>query len=141
MAATALPVMPWLARQARYRCHGYTSATSPDRPANLYVREDQILPRLAALAISQAGSSGWLRCTKQAIVQVTSPAQAAELTDQHGPTTSRPSTTWPRGPCGRTSRTPSPSPSARSASHPAVSESQKGGQRSASAATAAGGSG
>jgi hypothetical protein len=83
MAATALPVMPWLARQARYRCHGYTSATSPDRPANLYVREDQILPRLAALAISQAGSSGWLRCTKQAIVQVTSPAQAAELIDQH----------------------------------------------------------
>jgi site-specific DNA recombinase len=75
----------WSNGKPAYRCrHGYTSATgpSPDRPANLYVREDQILPRLAALAILQAGSSGCLRGTKQAIVQVTSPAQAAELIDR-----------------------------------------------------------
>ena len=53
----------WSNGKPAYRCrHGYTSATgpSPDRPANLYVREDQILPRLAALAILQAGSSGCL---------------------------------------------------------------------------------
>jgi site-specific DNA recombinase len=50
----------WSNGKPAYRCrHGHTSATgsSPDRPANLYVREDHILPRLAALAILQAGSS------------------------------------------------------------------------------------
>ena len=75
----------WSNGRPAYRCrHGYTSATgsSPDRPRNLYVREDQILPRLAALAILQAGSSSCLRGTKRAIVQVTSPAQAAELIDR-----------------------------------------------------------
>ena len=44
----------WSYGRAAYRCrHGYTSATVPDpaRPKNAYVREDQILPRLAALAI------------------------------------------------------------------------------------------
>ncbi len=75
----------WSNGKPAYRCrHGYTSATRPDpgRPKNLYVREDQILPRLAALAILQAGSSSCPRGTKQATVQVTSPAQAAELIDR-----------------------------------------------------------
>jgi hypothetical protein len=75
----------WSNGKPAYRCrHGYTSATgsSPDRLRNLYVREDQILPRLAALAILQAGSSSCPRGTKQATVQVTSPAQAAELMDR-----------------------------------------------------------
>jgi site-specific DNA recombinase len=43
-----------------YRCrHGYTTATrlSPDRPKNLYIREEQILARLAALAIILASES------------------------------------------------------------------------------------
>jgi hypothetical protein len=38
---------------AAYRCrHGHTTATRPDpaRPGNAYIREDQILPRLPALA-------------------------------------------------------------------------------------------
>jgi site-specific DNA recombinase len=75
----------WSNGKPAYRCrHGYTSATgsSPDRPKNLYVREDQILPRLAALAILQAGSRSCPRGTRQATVQVTSPAQAAELIDR-----------------------------------------------------------
>ena len=44
----------WSNGKPAYRCrHGYTSATrpSPARPKNLYVREDKILPRLAALAL------------------------------------------------------------------------------------------
>src|ERR1700733_2312452 len=45
----------WSYGRPAYRCrHGYASATSPapDRPKNTYVREDQILPHLAAIAIS-----------------------------------------------------------------------------------------
>ncbi len=47
-------------RPAYRRRHGYASATSPDpdRPKNTYVREDQILPHLAALAILLAGHAG-----------------------------------------------------------------------------------
>jgi site-specific DNA recombinase len=48
----------WSNGKPAYRCrHGYTSATRPDpaRPKNLYVREDQVLPCLAALAILHAG--------------------------------------------------------------------------------------
>ncbi len=44
----------WSNGRPAYRCrHGYTSATQPDpgRPKNVYVREDQIMSRLAALAI------------------------------------------------------------------------------------------
>jgi hypothetical protein len=65
-----------------YRCrHGYTSATSPDhgRPKNTYVREDQILPHLAAMAILLAGDSqAWGPGT----VQVTAAAQTAGLIDR-----------------------------------------------------------
>ena len=44
----------WSNGKPAYRCrHGYTSATGgdPARPKNAYIREDQILPRLPALAI------------------------------------------------------------------------------------------
>jgi site-specific DNA recombinase len=68
-----------------YRCrHGYTSATGPDpgRPKNLYVREDQIPPRLAALAILQANDGKVPRSRKQRRAQVTAPAHAADLIDR-----------------------------------------------------------
>jgi hypothetical protein len=43
----------WANQRTGYRCrHGHTSATPrPDRPRNAYVREDDILPHLPALAI------------------------------------------------------------------------------------------
>jgi site-specific DNA recombinase len=44
----------WANNRAAYRCrHGYSSASTPDpaRPRNLYIREDRILPHLAALHI------------------------------------------------------------------------------------------
>ena len=44
----------WSNGKPAYRCrHGYTSATRPDRrrPKNTYIREDRILPHLAAIAI------------------------------------------------------------------------------------------
>ncbi len=67
------------------RCrHGYTSAThpGPNRPKNLYVREDQILPRLAALAILHTGGGHAPRGRKRAHAQTTAPAQAAHLIDR-----------------------------------------------------------
>ena len=48
----------WSHGRAAYRCrYGYTSADDPDpaRPKNTYLREDQILPHLAALSILLAG--------------------------------------------------------------------------------------
>jgi len=74
----------WSNGKPAYRCrHGYTSATSPDprRPKNLYVREDQILPRLAALAILLADHDQARKHPKRRATQVTAPAQAAELID------------------------------------------------------------
>ena len=44
----------WSNGKPAYRCcHGYTSAAGPEpgRSPNAYVREDQILPHLAAIAI------------------------------------------------------------------------------------------
>jgi hypothetical protein len=75
----------WSNGKPAYRCrHGYTSAagSSPGRPKNLYVREDQILPRLAALAILHADRSHSPQRREQASAQVTAPAQAADLIDQ-----------------------------------------------------------
>jgi len=66
-----------------YRCrHGYTSATQPDpaRPKNAYVRENQIMPHLAALAILLTGHEHAQDQPGQAS-QLTGPAQAAELID------------------------------------------------------------
>jgi site-specific DNA recombinase len=51
----------WSNGKPAYRCrHGYASATGPEpgRPPNTYVREDQILPHLAALAILLAALQG-----------------------------------------------------------------------------------
>jgi len=67
----------WSNGKPAYRCrHGYTSATRPDpaRPRNLYIREDTILPRLAALAILQQDSGHQPRSRKQVSRQVTAPA-------------------------------------------------------------------
>ena len=74
----------WSNGKPAYRCrHGYTSATRPDaaRPKNLYVREDQILPRLAALAILQAGNHHARPGRKQGNSHVTDSGEAADLID------------------------------------------------------------
>jgi site-specific DNA recombinase len=50
----------WSNGKPTYRCrHGHTTATRPEpgRPKNTYIREDQILPHLAAVAILLAGGS------------------------------------------------------------------------------------
>ena len=79
----------WSNGKPAYRCrHGYTSATgsSPGRPKNLYVREDQILPRLAALAILHADGSHSPQGGEQASAQVTAPAQVPVLRTEAGQT-------------------------------------------------------
>ena len=51
----------WSNGKPAYRCrHGYTSAVAPGpaRPGNAYVREDQILPHLAAIAILLTAPAG-----------------------------------------------------------------------------------
>ena len=65
-----------------YRCrHGYTSATRPDpgRPKNTYVREDQILPHLAAVAILLARGS---QANGDGTRQLTTPAETGGLAGQ-----------------------------------------------------------
>jgi hypothetical protein len=72
----------WSNGKPAYRCrHGYTSATGPEpgRPKTTYVREEQILPHLAAVAILLA-SRGQIQGS--GTVQVTAPAQTACLIDQ-----------------------------------------------------------
>jgi site-specific DNA recombinase len=72
----------WSNGKPAYRCrHGYTSATrrEPGRPKNTYIREDQILPHLAAIAILLAGSS---QAKGTGTAQVTIPAETAALIDQ-----------------------------------------------------------
>jgi site-specific DNA recombinase len=68
----------WSNGKPAYRCrHGHTTAThlEPSRPKNTYIREDQILPHLAAVAIllgrDQAPSGDTM--------QVTSPDETAAL--------------------------------------------------------------
>jgi hypothetical protein len=71
----------WSNGKPAYRCrHGHTSATSPDprRPKNTYVREDQILPHLAALAILHVGHGQ----AHGGTMQVTAPAETAGLIDR-----------------------------------------------------------
>jgi site-specific DNA recombinase len=71
----------WSSGRPAYRCrHGYSSASVPDpaRPKNTYVREDQVLPHLAALAILIAGPGpGHHRPA-----QLTGPARTADLIDR-----------------------------------------------------------
>ena len=74
----------WSNGRPAYRCrHGHTSAASPDpgRPKTTYVREDQVLPHLAALAILLAGD-GTPGRGNRSLVQVTGPADAAALIDR-----------------------------------------------------------
>jgi hypothetical protein len=75
----------WSYGRPAYRCrHGYSSAAVPDpaRPKNAYVREDQILPHLAALAILLAGPVGKSVRGNRGRVQLTGPAGTAALIDQ-----------------------------------------------------------
>ena len=75
----------WSNGKPAYRCrHGYTRATRPDpgRPKNLYVREDMIMPRLAALAILQQGRGHLPPGRKQASPQIMAPARTADLIEQ-----------------------------------------------------------
>jgi hypothetical protein len=75
----------WSNGRLAYRCrHGHTSAASPDsgRAKNTYVREDQILPHLAATGILLAGGISELGCGKSGPGQVTGPTNAAGLIDQ-----------------------------------------------------------
>jgi len=74
----------WSNGRPAYRCrHGYTSATSPDpgRPKNAYVREDQVLPHLAALAILLRGHASG-QVTPDSTMQLTTPDATADLIDQ-----------------------------------------------------------
>ena len=74
----------WSNGRPAYRCrHGYTRATRPDptRPRNLYIREDQILSRLAALAILHADGHQ-PRSTKQGRAQITAAGQTADRIEQ-----------------------------------------------------------
>ena len=74
----------WSNGRPAYRCrHGHTSATRPDpgRVKNTYVREDQILPHLAAIAILLRGSGQAPSRTGYGTTQVTTPTQAADLID------------------------------------------------------------
>jgi site-specific DNA recombinase len=72
----------WSNGKPAYRCrHGHTTATRPEpgRPRNTYIREDQVLPHLAAVAIlladgSQPGNNG--------AAQITAPATTADLINQ-----------------------------------------------------------
>jgi site-specific DNA recombinase len=70
----------WSNGKPAYRCrHGYTTAARPEpgRPKNTYIREEQILPHLAAVAIllgcDEAPSDG--------AVQITVPDKAAAVID------------------------------------------------------------
>ena len=70
----------WSNHGPAYRCrHGYTSGTRPDsaRPKNTYVREDQILPHLAALAILHADRGQ--AAARTGIAAVSAPGRTAEL--------------------------------------------------------------
>jgi site-specific DNA recombinase len=72
----------WSNGRPAYRCrHGHSSATSPDpaRPKNIYLREDQVLPHLATLAILLARAGAPDRTRE---VNTTAPAETADLIDQ-----------------------------------------------------------
>ena len=75
----------WSNGRPAYRCrHGHTSAASPGsgRAKKTYVREDQILPHLAASGILLARGIGELGCGNCGPGQLTGPACAAGLIDQ-----------------------------------------------------------
>ena len=70
----------WSNGKAAYRCrHGHTSAarSDPGRPKNTYVREDHILPHLAAVAILLGGHA-----LPDGSMQASAPGQVAALIDR-----------------------------------------------------------
>ena len=70
----------WSNGKPAYRCrHGHTSAARSDlaRPKNTYVREDQILPHLAAIAILLGDHA-----LPNGSMQVAAPGEVAALIDQ-----------------------------------------------------------
>jgi site-specific DNA recombinase len=72
----------WSNGKPAYRCrHGYTSATGPEpgRPKNTYIREDQILPHLAAMAILLADDG---QALDSGTIQITAAAETADLIDR-----------------------------------------------------------
>jgi site-specific DNA recombinase len=75
----------WSNGKPAYRCrHGHTSAAGPGpgRPKTTYVREDQVLPHLAAIAILLAGPAGKPGHGNRGPVQVTGPNEAGALIDR-----------------------------------------------------------
>ena len=75
----------WSNGRPAYRCrHGHTSAARPDpgRAANTYVREDQVLPHLAAISIILAGQARTPARGSRGLAQVTGPDGAAVLIDR-----------------------------------------------------------
>jgi site-specific DNA recombinase len=75
----------WSNGKPAYRCrHGYISATCPEpgRPPNTYVREDQILPHLAAIAILLADPARKPARGNRGLGQLTGPDDTAALIDQ-----------------------------------------------------------
>jgi hypothetical protein len=75
----------WSNGRPAYRCrHGHTSAARPQpgRPGNTYVREDQILPHLAAIAILLAGQAVAPGRGNRNPGPVTCPADTAALIDR-----------------------------------------------------------
>jgi hypothetical protein len=72
-------------RQARLPVPSRLHQRHPPRPRaakNLYVREDQILPRLAALAILHAGYGKLPQSRNSRREQIMASAKAADLIDQ-----------------------------------------------------------
>jgi site-specific DNA recombinase len=75
----------WSNGKPAYRCrYGYTSATRPEpgRPGNTNVREYQIVPHLAAIAILLPGPPGTPPRGNRSLAQLTGPASTAALIDQ-----------------------------------------------------------
>jgi hypothetical protein len=72
----------WSHDRPAYRCrHGHTSAAVPDpaRPKTTYLREDEVLPHLAALAILRAEGGTPDRARQAGVI---APAQIADFIDQ-----------------------------------------------------------
>jgi len=75
----------WSNGKPAYRCrHGRTTAIRPEpgRPGNTYVREDQILPHLAAISILLADSARTLDRGSRGVARLTGPDDTATLIDQ-----------------------------------------------------------
>ena len=75
----------WSNGKPAYRCrHGYTTTARPDpgRPKNTYVREDQVPPHLAAIAILLGGPARKPARGNRALAHLSGPAGTAALIDE-----------------------------------------------------------